>query len=734
MVRHEIPNAGSRRFRAWQRGLLVLPALFLLTGCAVLAQPGLPQERPEITIEDVVHRGRPPLATVGWLASDRLYAQMRSPTGETSFRVLERSGPAGEDLSAGFGEGTAGESLYRRTSIAPGGAWLISHAAGLWTALDTATQTQEVMEVPELPAEIEGSFAWHKADWAADGRRVAISEMYDGRRRQAAQVRTETINGVRLEETAPVTDEVIVQATRVIAADLADSKTLGSWIFTGCTSAGHSFSPGPLLYVTLTCFEDAVPHTKLMWINLDTGATEEIYRADAILQDSHPRLSPDGRNVAFALNDDGSNWAAFMDLAILDASTGEILQRLRPGPDQGLTPSNDYFWAADGRAVYVRARAAGLDEIWSLSLSGQHRRLAGGERRRFGMSVSPDGSKLSYTTLDGYGYRDVRTLDVASGEETVYAVIDDPAADYNLGKWEQIEWASDGGIRPKGWLFTPPGFDPERRYPLFVYVHGNGTGSDLYLDGAFTGSVSGGPLEWHAMAAMGYLVFVPDYRMSGNYGPGPIRRSQEEKLDGPVYDARDVITGIRHVVSLGSVDPGRIAIMGHSAGGTRTFKALTDEPDLFAAGILNDSSPLDLYSVIQSASTGSRTGSDFNRFMRRLLGPELSEEPEPYKANYVLDAVNIRTPTLFLRGGYGGAVSPTQYVSHELAFTLIRQAGVPAKYITFLDQGHTYTTPEAAIVAFDLVTDWLAEHMPVPSGDRAPLTRDQPPSPHGRLK
>ena len=508
-----------------------------------------------------------------------------------------------------------------------------------------------------------------------------------------------------------------MQATRVIAVDIVDSNSIGSWIFSGCTSAGQSFSPGPELYVTLTCFEDAVPHTKLIRIDLETGASQEIFRANAILQDSHPRLSPDGRLIAFALNDDDSNWAGFMDLAILDASTGEIIRRLRPAANQGLTPSNDYFWSDDGGAVYVRARAAGLDEVWSLALTGDHRRLAGGERRRYGMSLSPDRSMLSYTTVDGYGYRDVRTVDVATGEEAIYAVIDDPAADFDLGHWEQIEWTSDNGIRPKGWLIRPSGFDPEKRYPLFVYVHGNGTGSDLYLDGAFTGSVSGGPLEWHALAALGYVVFVPDYRMSGNYGPGPIRQSLTEHLDGAVYDSRDVISGVKYVVSLGSIDPNRIAVMGHSAGGTRTFKALTDEPGLFAAAILNDSSPLDLRSVLQAASSGSRTGSDFNRFLRSLLGPEISDDPEPYKANYVLDAVKIRTPTLILRGGYGGAVSPTQYASHEQAFTLIRQSGVPAKYITFLDEGHTYTTPEAALVAFDLVMEWLAEHMPLPSGD-----------------
>jgi dipeptidyl aminopeptidase/acylaminoacyl peptidase len=703
--------------------LLVLPTLLLVTGCALVAPPGFAQAKPQISIEDVLDRGRPELRRAGWLGPDRLYGQFRSASGETSLRVLRADGAEGEDLAAGIGLDQTDPAGFRTILLSPDGTRLISYTGEEWRVTNRETGAQQALAAPALPAHLPDAFAWSSADWAEDAGRVAISEMYDNRTRQRAAAAPEIVNGVRLEETAPVSEPVLVYHTRLLVADLADAGDVQSWLFPGCTSAGHAFSPGAELYVTLSCFEAEIAHTKLLRIDLETEAVSEIFRANAVLQDSHPRLSPDGERIAFALNSDGSNWGAFMDLAILDADTGEVLHMLRPASKQGLAPFSEYFWSADGKAVYAGARAAGLDEIWALSLSGSHRRLAGGERKRYEMSLSPDRSKLIYKTLDGYGYSDVRTLNVSSGAESIYHVINDPQADFQLGRWTQIEWKSDSGINPKGWLVTPYGFDPKRQYPLYVYVHGNGLGSDLYLDGPFTGHVVGGPLEWHAIAALGYVVFVPDYRMSGNYGPEPIKQISAQLRDAAEFDARDVVAGVKHVVSLGFVDPQRIAIMGHSAGGTRTFKVLTEAPDLFAAAILNDSSPLDPQSILEAASTGTRTGTDFNRFMRTLLGTELADNPDAYKTNYTLDAVKIRAPTLFLRGGYGGGASPTQYASHELAFTLIRQSGVAAKYITFLDEGHTYSTPESARLAFQLVTDWMREHMPAAWTDLAPGDR-----------
>lgn len=694
------------------RKLIIPASLGFLANCILIASPGAAQDRPRITIDDVVDRSRPGLRTIGWLGSESLYARIRSTTGETYLKKFQAGGPAGLDLTAAFDADDLDRTIVRTTSIAPDGERLVSFVDGQWKILNLATKLQSTLIAPELPTGLPENFAWNRIDWAEDGGSVAISEMYDARGRSTAKDNTIEINGVRLQETASVSDRIVVLNTRLLLASIAGDGNMNSWVFPGCTSAGHSFSMQSELFVTLTCFEVDVPHTKIIRINPVTEEYEEIFRASAILQGSHPRISPDGKLLAFALNDDSSNWDGFVDLAIIDSKTGEIVLRLRPSMNKGLAPSSDYYWSADGKSIYVTARASGLDEIWSLSLSGTHQLLAGGDRRRYGMSVSPDGTKLSYTTMDGYGYRDVRKLDTETLNEEIYYVIDDPMSDFTLGNWQQIEWESTNGIRPKGWLITPPDFDPVDQYPLFVYVHGNGTGSDLYLSGAFTGTISGGPLEWHALATLGYIVFVPDYRMSGNYGPEPIKQSRSDQVDGALFDARDVITGVKHLISHGYVDPNSIAIMGHSLGGTRAFKVLIDEPGLFSAAILNDSSALDLRSMLEGASSGTRTGSNFNRFLRMTYKSELAEDPEPYKKNYVLDAVRIQTPTLFLRGGYGGEASPTKYASHETAFTLIRQAGVPARYITFVDEGHTYSTPEAALVAFDLVMGWMAEHMP----------------------
>ena len=691
--------------------------LVCLASCTLVSSPGSAQNKPEIKIEDVIDRGQSRLRRVGWLGSDALYGLYRSTAGEPSVRRLQSDGPAGADLAAGLDARGADRNGFRTISVSPDGKRLVSFVDNQWRTLELAAQSTTIMTMPERPAGLPENFAWYMTDWADDGRRVAISEMYDARARSSASVASFKINGVTLEETAPASDRTVVQQTRLLLVDAVSGDNLGSWVFPGCTSAGHSFSPATELFVTLTCFEVDVPHTKLIRINTETKKYEEVFRANSIIQGFRPKVSPDGKLIAFPLNNDGSNWAAFVDLAILDSGSGEIVQRLRPNANQGLAMQGEYYWAADGKSLYVSARGAGLDEIWSLSLTGDHKRLAGGDRRRFAMSLSADGAQLSYITLDGYGYRDIRTLDTETGREDIFYVIDDPASQFALGQWQQIEWKSTDGIRPKGWLITPPDFDPANQYPLFVYIHGNGTGSDLYLDGAFTGSVSGGPLEWHALAALGYVVFVPDYRMSGNYGPEPIRQSRRDRLDGAVYDALDVISGVNHLVSLGYVNSDRMAVMGHSLGGARAFKILTDEPRLFRAAVLNESSGLDRRSMFEAASSGSRTGSDFNRFMRTIYGKELAEDPDPYKTNYVLDAVRIQTPTLFLRGGYGGNASPTMYASHETAFTLIRQAGVPTRYIMFPDEGHTYSTPEAALVAFDLVTDWLAKHMPAEPGD-----------------
>src|SRR5690606_34117724 len=140
-----------------------------------------------------------------------------------------------------------------------------------------------------------------------------------------------------------------------------------------------------------------------------------------------------------------------------------------------------YAWSADGEWLYFVARHGGLDQVFLAGLDGNVERITEGERRHYGLRLSPDGRRLSYQTEDGYGPKDIRVRSLASGEETVVAVLSDPAQEYRLGEFRHVRWRSTDGLDIWGFLFLPPDFDPERRYPLYVDVHGVEAGARQYL-------------------------------------------------------------------------------------------------------------------------------------------------------------------------------------------------------------------------------------------------------------
>jgi dipeptidyl aminopeptidase/acylaminoacyl peptidase len=92
-----------------------------------------------------------------------------------------------------------------------------------------------------------------------------------------------------------------------------------------------------------------------------------------------------------------------------------------------------------------------------------------------------------------------------------------------MGEFRVVSWPSFDGLEIAGYEVRPPNFDPKKKYPMLVDVHGGGPGSRLYLMGGMIGSL----IERHLWAARGFVVFVPDYRTAAPYGPGVI-----EKLRG----------------------------------------------------------------------------------------------------------------------------------------------------------------------------------------------------------
>lgn len=394
-----------------------------------------------------------------------------------------------------------------------------------------------------------------------------------------------------------------------------------------------------------------------------------------------------------------------MSVLLIDARAGRELRRLTSTlPMMG----SDYAWSPQGEEIYARVRHGGLDQIYAIPLDGQPRRLTRSLRRHFNLVASPDGRRLAYQTEDGYGRQDIRLLELDTMQERVVFVLDDPRGEFTLGEWQHIRWSSSDGVEPFGFLFLPPDFDPAGKYPMFVHVHGGGEGSSLYLHAPLTRGVKRGPLEWHAWAALGYVVFVPDYRSTGNYGPDVIADRYRSGQIGALKDVEDIVAGTRHVISLGYVDPSRVVILGHSAGGQRVHILLTRH-DLYAAAVLNEPIEPDPTSLFIHQASGPNTGGYPAGAYRQMYGGALADSPGRYKTNFMFDSYRIRTPVLIMLGNE--ALGGVYQVPSEVLYSILRQHDVPARLLKFVDEGHTYSRSESARLAFKEARLWLERHL-----------------------
>ena len=144
-------------------------------------------------------------------------------------------------------------------------------------------------------------------------------------------------------------------------------------------------------------------------------------------------------------------------------------------------------------------------------------------------------------------------------------------ADVPLGTVEEIEYPSADGTRIQGWIVKPPGFDPKKKYPLVLEIHG----------GPHTAYGFGYFHEFHVLAAAGYVVLYTNPRGSTSYGQ-KFADCIQYKFPGDDY--HDLMAGVDAVIAKGYVDPTRLGVTGGSGGGLLT-NWIVAHTDRFAAAV-----------------------------------------------------------------------------------------------------------------------------------------------------
>jgi dipeptidyl aminopeptidase/acylaminoacyl peptidase len=258
------------------------------------------------------------------------------------------------------------------------------------------------------------------------------------------------------------------------------------------------------------------------------------------------------------------------------------------------------------------------------------------------------------------------------------------------GKSVSLAWKSDK-FTVQGWLLLPKDYDPAKKYPLIVEVHGGpAAAADAHWGG-------GGGLSAAAFSALGYFVLQPNPR--GSYGQGE-EFAQANRKDFGYGDLRDILAGVDAVLAQYPVDPDRVGITGWSYGGFMTMFAVTQtnrfKVAVSGAGLSNWQSYYGENSIDQ--------------WMIPYFGASVYDDPAVYARSSAINYIKqVHTPTLVVVGDRDGECPAPQ--SYEFWHGL-RDQHVTTQLVVYANEGHGFVDPAHRRDVMERAVDWFAKYMP----------------------
>jgi acylaminoacyl-peptidase len=403
--------------------------------------------------------------------------------------------------------------------------------------------------------------------------------------------------------------------------------------------------------------------------------------------DAQPAPSPDGRYIAFTGYDDRYQSYQRARLYLLRRDNGEI-RELAADLDRDIERP---AWSRDGRRLYFQYDDQGTTRVAEADLTGRVTSLVddlGGEAwsRPYGggsFSVARDGT-IAYSANDPYDLSAVGLYDGGKARRLTQ-LNEDLLALRELGKVEEI-WSTTpvDGRRVQSWLIRPPGFDPAKKYPLILEIHG----------GPHTNYGPRFAAELQLMAAAGYNVLFSNPRGSTSYGED-FGNAIHHAYPGRDFD--DLMAAVDAAIARGDVDPDRLFVTGGSGGGV-------------------------LKPVINWASF-ALTADLPNYFYKYWFPAPPWEDYEAYWQRSPLSRVgNVKTPTLVVTGeqDYRTPISES-----EQYYQALRIRGVDTLLVRVPGASHSLDArPSQLNARIAYILAWFAKHDP--AAQQAPADPAEP--------
>ena len=260
---------------------------------------------------------------------------------------------------------------------------------------------------------------------------------------------------------------------------------------------------------------------------------------------------------------------------------------------------------------------------------------------------------------------------------------------------EHVSWQSDDGEEIEGLLTYPAGYEPGKRYPLVVEVHGGP--SWQWEDRVM--------LDWHDWAQMlasrGYAVLMPNPRGSTGYGPELQRLLQDDVGGG---ESRDLVTGALNMVDKGIADPERLGIAGWSWGGYLTAWTIT-QTSIFRAAVMGAG----LANMVSDHGQGDIPSANLLYYP----GQPYHHMEAYWKSSPIRYVAAVRTPTLILHGEEDARVHPAQGMEF---FRALKIMGVPVRFVRYPREKHRVEERAHQIDLMKRIIDWFEQYLMAPRG------------------
>ncbi len=259
------------------------------------------------------------------------------------------------------------------------------------------------------------------------------------------------------------------------------------------------------------------------------------------------------------------------------------------------------------------------------------------------------------------------------------------------GKSVSLHWKTDAG-KVQGWLTYPEDFDPAKKYPMVVRVHG---GPSWAVSPVW-------PTRWDyalALPSQGYFVLQPNPR--GSYGQGEKFTTANVK-DFGYGDFRDIMAGVDEAIKSAPIDPDRIGITGWSYGGFMTMWGVT-QTNRFRAAVAGAglSDWLSYYGE-----------NKIDQWMTPFFGATVYDDPAVYaKSSPITFIKNVKTPTLVVVGDSDGECPPPQ--SYEFWHAL-KTLGVPTQLVIYPHEGHEFADPAHSRDVIERAVNWFNQYLQAP--------------------